>query len=161
MYFSGKISFDISCELSAMQTIHMKCQTLLSENNKKKNQNAVYCSCDWRFKGCNPENCESCVGLTRFQIKDKIFIWNKITYILLSTKAFFVYQFKPLFRADSNVIPGFLGEINKIHMESQSAYLVGSMELEWYWFILLSLINLYSAADDTLAVNTLKHFSFP
>ena len=34
-YFSEKIRFDILCELSAMQTIHMKCQALLSLKIKK------------------------------------------------------------------------------------------------------------------------------
>ena len=28
LYFSDKIRLDISCELSAMQTIHIKCQVL-------------------------------------------------------------------------------------------------------------------------------------
>ena len=38
-YFSEKTSLDISCELSAWQTIHMKCQDLFSsENNKKKSK---------------------------------------------------------------------------------------------------------------------------
>ena len=36
-YFSEKTSLDISCELSAWQTIHMKCQDLFSLKNKKKN----------------------------------------------------------------------------------------------------------------------------
>ena len=35
-YFSEKTSLDISCELSAKQTIHMKCQDLFSLKNKKK-----------------------------------------------------------------------------------------------------------------------------
>ena len=38
-YFSEKTSVDISCELSAKQTVHMKCQDLFSlknNNNKKK-----------------------------------------------------------------------------------------------------------------------------
>ena len=38
-YFSEKTSLDISCELSAKQMIHMKCQDLFSlKNNKKKNK---------------------------------------------------------------------------------------------------------------------------
>ena len=35
-YFSEKTSLDISCESSAKQTIHMKCQDLFSLKNKKK-----------------------------------------------------------------------------------------------------------------------------
>ena len=36
-YFSEKTSIDISCESSAWQMIHMKCQDLFSlKNNKKK-----------------------------------------------------------------------------------------------------------------------------
>ena len=35
-YFSEKTSLDISCELSAWQMIHMKCQDLVSLKNKKK-----------------------------------------------------------------------------------------------------------------------------
>ena len=35
-YFSEKTSIDISCESSAWQTIHMKCQDLFSLKNKKK-----------------------------------------------------------------------------------------------------------------------------
>ena len=41
-YFSEKIRPGISCELSARQTIHMKCQALFSlkkKKKKKKNQN--------------------------------------------------------------------------------------------------------------------------
>ena len=34
-YFSEKTSLDISCELSAWQTIHMKFQDLFSLKNKK------------------------------------------------------------------------------------------------------------------------------
>ena len=33
-YFSEKTSLDISCESSAWQTIHMKCQDLFSLKNK-------------------------------------------------------------------------------------------------------------------------------
>ena len=33
--FSESISLDISCELSAKQTIHMKCQDIFSLKNKK------------------------------------------------------------------------------------------------------------------------------
>ena len=47
-YFSEKPSLDISCELSAKHTIHMKCQDVFSLKNKK---NVVCCSCDWCFKG--------------------------------------------------------------------------------------------------------------
>ena len=50
-YFSEKTSLDISCELSAWQTIHMKCQNLFSSENKKKIKIVVCFSCDWRFKG--------------------------------------------------------------------------------------------------------------
>ena len=54
-YFSEKTSLDISCESSAWQMIHMKCQDLFSLKNKKyiiiKKKNVVCCSCDWRFKG--------------------------------------------------------------------------------------------------------------
>ena len=34
-FFSEKTSLDISCELSAKQTVHMKCQDLFSLKNKK------------------------------------------------------------------------------------------------------------------------------
>ena len=51
-YFSEKTSLDISCELSAWQTIHMKYQDLFSSENKKKKIKIVVCfSCDRRFKG--------------------------------------------------------------------------------------------------------------
>ena len=41
-FFSGKTSLDISCELSAWQTIHMKCEDLLSlKKNKKIKNNLV------------------------------------------------------------------------------------------------------------------------
>ena len=42
-YFSEKTSLDISCESSAKQTIHMKCQDLFSlkNNNKKKLSSAA------------------------------------------------------------------------------------------------------------------------
>ena len=52
LYFSEKTSLDISCESSAWQTIHMKCQDFFSSENKKKIIKIVVCfSCDWRFKG--------------------------------------------------------------------------------------------------------------
>ena len=35
-YFSQKIGFDISCKLSTMETICIKCQNLFSGKNKKK-----------------------------------------------------------------------------------------------------------------------------
>ena len=35
-FFSEKTSLNIPCELSAKQTIHMKCQYLFSLKNKKK-----------------------------------------------------------------------------------------------------------------------------
>ena len=38
-FFSEKTSLDISCELSAKQMIHMKCQDLFSLKTKKKQQN--------------------------------------------------------------------------------------------------------------------------
>ena len=34
-YFHKKIGFDISCELSPMETICMKCQSIFSEKSKK------------------------------------------------------------------------------------------------------------------------------
>ena len=37
-YFSEKTSLDISCESSAWQTIHMKCQDLFSFENKKRSK---------------------------------------------------------------------------------------------------------------------------
>ena len=40
---------DISCESSARQTIHMKCQALFF--SEKDFWNVVCCSCDWYFKG--------------------------------------------------------------------------------------------------------------
>ena len=36
-FFQRKIRFDISCELSARQTVHMKYQALFSLKKKKKN----------------------------------------------------------------------------------------------------------------------------
>ena len=48
-YFSEETSLDISCESSAQQTIHTKCQDLFSLKNKKKNLNAV-CYKFWHFK---------------------------------------------------------------------------------------------------------------
>ena len=53
-YFFKEKSLDISCESSAKQMIHMKCQDLFSlkkKKKKKKIQNVVCCNCDWRFKG--------------------------------------------------------------------------------------------------------------
>ena len=38
LYFSEKTNLDISCESSAWQTIHMKCQDLFSSENKKKSK---------------------------------------------------------------------------------------------------------------------------
>ena len=35
--FHGKIRFSISCESSARQIIHIKCQTLFSSKNKNQN----------------------------------------------------------------------------------------------------------------------------
>ena len=35
-YFSEEIRLDISCEVSAKQSIYMKCQALFSLKNKKK-----------------------------------------------------------------------------------------------------------------------------
>ena len=40
-FFPEKTSLDISCELSAKQTIHMKCQDLFSLEKKKKSSAAV------------------------------------------------------------------------------------------------------------------------
>ena len=42
-FFSEKTSLDISCELSAKQTIHMKCQDLFSLGKKKKKKMNVVC----------------------------------------------------------------------------------------------------------------------
>ena len=36
-YFPHKTSFDVSCKLSPLETICMKCQNLFSRKNKKKN----------------------------------------------------------------------------------------------------------------------------
>ena len=45
--FSEKIRLGISCESSAYQIVHIKCQVLyIILWNKKKNQNVVCCSCD-------------------------------------------------------------------------------------------------------------------
>ena len=41
--FFQKIDFDISCKLSPMETICMKCQILISWKNKKKNRQFVVC----------------------------------------------------------------------------------------------------------------------
>ena len=49
IYFSEKISFDISCESSAWLMIHMKCQYCSLKTNKIKI--VYYYSCDWCFKG--------------------------------------------------------------------------------------------------------------
>ena len=38
-FFPKKKGFDISCELSSMKTICMKCQILFSGNNKKTEDN--------------------------------------------------------------------------------------------------------------------------
>ena len=61
LYFSEKISLDVSCELSAKQTIHMKCQDLFSPSRHltwnvnlflwKNVFDNVCWSCDWRFEG--------------------------------------------------------------------------------------------------------------
>ena len=40
-FFSKKTSLDISCESSAWQMIHMKCQDLFSLKNEKKNSNVI------------------------------------------------------------------------------------------------------------------------
>ena len=49
--FSEKTSFDISCESSAKQTIHMMCQDLLSlKNKKKKFRMSSVTNFAWRFK---------------------------------------------------------------------------------------------------------------
>ena len=45
-YFSEKTSLDISCESSAWQTNHMKCQDLFSSENKIKIKIVVCFSCD-------------------------------------------------------------------------------------------------------------------
>ena len=39
-YFSKKIGFNISCKLSPVETIHMKCQILFSGKNKKNINNS-------------------------------------------------------------------------------------------------------------------------
>ena len=41
--FSEKTSLDVSCESSAWQTIHMKCQDLFSLKKKKKKKNIFEC----------------------------------------------------------------------------------------------------------------------
>ena len=43
-FFLDKTSLDISCELSAWQTVHMKCQNLFSAKNQIKSKIAI-CSC--------------------------------------------------------------------------------------------------------------------
>ena len=48
--FSEKTSLDISCESSAWQTIHMKCQNLLSLKIKKNRMSSAT-NFVWRFKG--------------------------------------------------------------------------------------------------------------
>ena len=57
LIFSEKIRLGIICESSAAQhMIHMKYQALFSlKNNKKKNQNINYCSCDYHFNPCPAE----------------------------------------------------------------------------------------------------------
>ena len=51
-YFSEKTSLDISCESSAMQTIHLKCTDLFSLKNRKKFfRMSSATNCAWRFKG--------------------------------------------------------------------------------------------------------------
>ena len=40
-YFSDKIRLGISCELTAYQMIHMKCQALFSLKTKKKNKKKI------------------------------------------------------------------------------------------------------------------------
>ena len=49
-YFSEKTSLDISCESSAWQTIHLKCQDLFSLKNKKKIMSSAT-NFAWRCKG--------------------------------------------------------------------------------------------------------------
>ena len=49
-YFSEIVSLDISCEASAKQTIHMKCQDLFSiEKKKKKNGMSPAINFAWCF----------------------------------------------------------------------------------------------------------------
>ena len=51
-YLSKEIRLDVSCEASAQQRIHMKCQVLFSlKNNEKVFTNVVCCSRDWHYKG--------------------------------------------------------------------------------------------------------------
>ena len=47
---SEKTGLDISCELSAKQTIHMKCQNFFFLKKYKK-KSLICCSCDWPCKG--------------------------------------------------------------------------------------------------------------
>ena len=42
-YFSLKLGFDISCKLSPIETVCMKCQILFSGPNKKKYKQFVVC----------------------------------------------------------------------------------------------------------------------
>ena len=55
-FFSEKTSLDISCESSAKQTIHMKCQDLFSlkikKKKKKKMSSAVFVTGTLRVKSC-------------------------------------------------------------------------------------------------------------
>ena len=61
IHFSAKTWLDISCELSAWQKIHMKCQDLFSLKNEKKKKKkkkkiilitkiVVCCSSDWHLR---------------------------------------------------------------------------------------------------------------
>ena len=52
LFFSEKTNLDISCESSAKQTIHMKCQDLFSLKIKTKKENmSSATNFAWRFKG--------------------------------------------------------------------------------------------------------------
>ena len=51
VYFYKKISLGISCESSANQMIHMKCQVIFSLQNDLKNWNVVCYNSAEHFKG--------------------------------------------------------------------------------------------------------------
>ena len=66
LIFPRKTGSDISCKLSPMETICMRCQILFSGENERyfkmlscekilprepRLKNVIYCCCDWHFKG--------------------------------------------------------------------------------------------------------------
>ena len=51
-YFYGKIGFDISCKLSPVEAICMKCKSLFSRKNRKSIMNLSSAKFDWKGGKC-------------------------------------------------------------------------------------------------------------